>query len=55
MVRNNYLDPNKVTVAEWVDKALLQYLKKIIIKSGFKVYRILATKSCNYGWKVWSE
>jgi hypothetical protein len=40
MARNNYLDPNKVTLAEWVDKTLLQYLKKETIKLRFKVYMI---------------
>jgi nitrate reductase NapE component len=37
MARNNYLKLDKVTLAEWVDKALLQSLKKEIIKLGFKV------------------
>jgi hypothetical protein len=40
MARNNYLEPNKVTLAKWVDKALLQYLKKETIKLGFRVYKI---------------
>ncbi len=37
MVRNNYFEPNKVTLVKWVDKALLQSLKKKTIKSRFRV------------------
>jgi hypothetical protein len=40
MARNNYLEPDKVMLAKWVDKALLQSLKKEIIKSGLKVCKI---------------
>jgi hypothetical protein len=40
MVKNNYLEPNKVTLAAWVDKALQQSLKKENIKLRFKVSRI---------------
>jgi hypothetical protein len=28
MANNNYFEPNKVTLTKWVDKALLQSLKK---------------------------
>jgi hypothetical protein len=37
MVENNYLEPNKVTLAAWVDKALQQPLKKENILK-FKVF-----------------
>ncbi len=40
MALNNYLEPNKVMLAKWVDKALLQSLKKEILKSGFKFCEI---------------
>jgi len=40
MAKNNYLEPNKVTLATWVDKALQQSLKKKNIKLRFKVYGI---------------
>ncbi len=40
MARNNYLKPDKATLAEWVDKAFLQSLKKEIVKLGFKVCKI---------------
>jgi hypothetical protein len=53
MARNNYLEPNKVTLAKWVDKVLLQYLKKETIKLGFMVYWIwplnLATMVGKFG------
>jgi hypothetical protein len=32
MAKNNYLEPNKVTLVAWVDKALEQSLKKENIK-----------------------
>jgi hypothetical protein len=35
MVENNYFEPNKTTLATWVDKVLQQSLKKEDIKSGF--------------------
>ncbi len=35
MVKNNYLESNKATLATWVDKVLQQSLKKENIKSGF--------------------
>jgi hypothetical protein len=35
MVKNKYLEPNKSTLATWVDKALQQSLKKENIKSRF--------------------
>jgi hypothetical protein len=37
MARNNYLESDEVTLAKWVDKALLESLKKKTIKSRFKV------------------
>jgi hypothetical protein len=37
MVKNNHLEPNKVTLTTWVDKALQQPLKKENIKLRFKV------------------
>jgi hypothetical protein len=37
MVRNNYSEPNKVTLARWVNKALDQALSKNNIRSRFKV------------------
>jgi hypothetical protein len=40
MAKNNYLEPNKVTLAAWVAKALQQSLKKENIKFRFKVYGI---------------
>jgi hypothetical protein len=40
MVRNNYNEPNKATLAMWVDKALDIALSKKNIKSGFKVIGI---------------
>ncbi len=40
MARNNYLKPNKVTLVKWVDKALLQSLKKKTLKSRFRVCKI---------------
>ncbi len=40
MVRNNYNEPNKATLATWVDKALDIALSKKNIKSGFKVIGI---------------
>ncbi len=39
MVRNNYNEPNKVTLAGWVDKALDLALSKRNIKNGFQVTR----------------
>jgi len=40
MANNNFLEPNKMTLAEWVDKVLQQSLKKENIKSMFKVCEI---------------
>jgi nitrate reductase NapE component len=40
MAKNHYLYFDKVTLAEWVDKALLQSLKKETINSRFRVYGI---------------
>jgi hypothetical protein len=40
MAKNNLLEPNKITLVEWVDKVLQQYLKKENMKSRFKVCRI---------------
>jgi len=40
MVKNNYLEPNKVTLEAWVDKALQQSLKKENVKLRFKVFGI---------------
>jgi hypothetical protein len=40
MVRNNYNEPNKATLATWVDKALDITLSKKTIKNGFKVIGI---------------
>jgi PDZ domain-containing secreted protein len=40
MVKNNYLEPNKVTLVARVDKALQQSLKKENVKLRFKVYGI---------------
>ncbi len=37
MVKNNYLELDKATLSEWVDKALLQSSKKETIKFRFKV------------------
>jgi hypothetical protein len=54
MARNNYLKPDKATLAKWVDKAFLKSLKKEIVKLGFKVCRIWPFIFYNYGWKVWS-
>jgi hypothetical protein len=40
MVRNNYNEPNKITLATWVNKALDIVLSKRNIKRGFKVIGI---------------
>jgi hypothetical protein len=40
MVRNNYNEPNKVTLASSVKKALDLALSKKNIKNGFQVTRI---------------
>jgi nitrate reductase NapE component len=40
MVKNNYLEPNKTTLATWVDKASQQSLDNENIKSRFKVFGI---------------
>jgi hypothetical protein len=40
MAKSNLLEPNKITLVEWVDKALQQSLKKENMKSGFSVCRI---------------
>jgi hypothetical protein len=40
MAKNNFLKPDKITLAKWVDKALQQYLKKENIKFGFSVFTI---------------
>ncbi len=37
MERRNYFEPDNVILVKWVDKALLQSLKKKTIKLGFKV------------------
>jgi hypothetical protein len=37
MVKNNYNEPDKVTFATWVDKALDVALSKRNIKNGFNV------------------
>jgi hypothetical protein len=40
MVRNNYNELNKATLATWVDKALVVVLSKRNIKSGFQDIKI---------------
>jgi len=40
MANNNFLEPNKMTLAEWVDKVLQQSLKKENIKFVFRVCEI---------------
>jgi hypothetical protein len=40
MVKNNHCEPNKCTLASWVDKNLDQSLTQKNINSGFKVIRI---------------
>jgi len=40
MVKNNYIEPNKVTFIGWVDKALDLALCKKNIKNGFQVIRL---------------
>jgi hypothetical protein len=45
MAKNNFLQPNKIILAEWVDKALQQSLKKENIKFGFRVYEICPLNS----------
>jgi hypothetical protein len=40
MVRNNYIEPNKVTLTRWMDTTLDQSLFLKNIKSGFKVMGI---------------
>jgi hypothetical protein len=36
VVKNNHCEPEKCTLASWVDKSLDQSLSKKNIKSGFK-------------------
>jgi hypothetical protein len=40
IARNNYFKLDKVTLTKWVDKALLQSLKKKTIKLRFRICRI---------------
>jgi hypothetical protein len=40
MVKNNYSEPNKVTLIGWVDKALDLVLCKKNMKNGFQVTRL---------------
>jgi len=40
MVRNNYIEPNKVTLARWIDITLDQSLSNIYIRFGFRVIGI---------------
>ncbi len=40
IAKNNYLEPNKITLATWVDKGLQQSLKNKNIKLGIKVVGI---------------
>ncbi len=40
MVNNDYKDPHKIILANWVDKTLDATLSKKNIKNGFKVTRI---------------
>jgi hypothetical protein len=42
MVKNNYLELDKVTISAWVDKALQQSLKNENIKLRFRVSGILS-------------
>jgi hypothetical protein len=53
--RNNYIEPNKITLTKWVDKALQQLLKKENIKLKVQDMWNLAIESCSHGWKVWSK
>jgi hypothetical protein len=39
-VNNNYKEPIKIVLANWVDKALNESLSKRNMKNGFKVTRI---------------
>jgi nitrate reductase NapE component len=41
MAKNNYFEPNKTTLATWMDKTLQQSLKNENIKSRFRVFGIL--------------
>jgi len=40
MIRNNYIEPNKVTLTRWIDTTLDQSLSKIYIRSRFRVIGI---------------
>ncbi len=43
LVRNNYSEPNKVTLARWVNKAMEETLTMQNIQSDFKATRIWPT------------
>ncbi len=49
MAKNKYLEPNKVTLVEWVDKALQQSLKKENIKIKVQGLWNLAIESYSCG------
>ncbi len=40
MAKNNYFEPNTITLARWVDKAFEHSLKKENITLGFKICKI---------------
>jgi hypothetical protein len=40
MVKNNHCEPNKCTLARWVNKSLDQSMTQKNIKNGFKVTKI---------------
>jgi hypothetical protein len=40
LVKSNYLELEKITLATWVDKALQQSLKNENIKSRFRIFGI---------------
>jgi hypothetical protein len=55
--KKNYIEPNKITLTKWVDKALQQFLKKDNLKLGFNgqiPHTLNPNLSCSHGWKVWS-